>query len=397
MYWLLDNVVDSPHSGLNIHKPTFQQDGACYDIDNMLTHFDDFTYNNFFNIKLRNILPKDKIKCILTFTHMPLSTHMHLSSNIHYALRKDPNTYLVVMSVLEGVVTPEKFAADAAKLGLPKHKIIVLVSNLEVHMKVIDGIRYIAINFWESYSRHHHRLLPHASFVEPDEYNRNVPKKKKFLCLNRNIKPHRIWFYYSLVRNQMLNDGYISYHLPEIAPGDYQELGLHDNVMKWIPKSLHDDYKKHFNTKMNLRKLDKIKDMFVINYKESIKSFYMTSCVSLITESDHRLNFITEKTFKAIMHLHPFFIIGNPEQHTLLRKRGYETFEDLFGVDSVMNYEESVPLLEKLRNWDLQDLDHTVRKQYKDKLLYNQNHFLTRKISWNTITEAIEKAIHERL
>jgi hypothetical protein len=89
------------------------------------------------------------------------------------------------------------------------------------------------------------------------------------------------------------------------------------------------------------------------------------------------------------MNMHPFFIVGNPDQHTLLRQRGYETFEDLFGVPSITDYNSASGSLLHLKQIDMSILKKTIRKKYFDKLLHNQQHLLTRKISWNTIVQQL--------
>ena len=93
------------------------------------------------------------------------------------------------------------------------------------------------------------------------------------------------------------------------------------------------------------------------------------------------------------MNLHPFFIVGNPQQHELLRERGYHTFEDLFGVNKVTNFVEAQAMWKHIKNYDIDVLKRTVRRKYYDKLLHNQQLFLSRKISWNDITDNLIEAV----
>ena len=142
------------------------------------------------------------------------------------------------------------------------------------------------------------------------------------------------------------------------------------------------------------RKLDVLNKVEVINYGNSIKSYYNDSILSVITESDSHKNFITEKTYKAIMNLHPFFIIGNPEQHSLLRARGYETFEELFGVSVVSDYTQAMKLWHNIKNTRIDLLKTKIKNEYFDKLIHNQKLFLSRKISWNTIVDSIVELVN---
>tara|TARA_R100000734_G_C3284629_1_gene77569 strand:- start:429 stop:872 length:444 start_codon:yes stop_codon:yes gene_type:complete len=144
---------------------------------------------------------------------------------------------------------------------------------------------------------------------------------------------------------------------------------------------------------MYTRKLDILDTLNVINYNDTLKPFYNDSVVSVVTESDSTKNFITEKTYKAIMNLHPFFIVGNPEMHTLLRARGYETFEELFGLTQVTNYRHAMVLWHKLKTTDLQILKKKVKEEYLDKLIHNQNLFLSRTVSWKDIKNNLETVL----
>jgi hypothetical protein len=94
------------------------------------------------------------------------------------------------------------------------------------------------------------------------------------------------------------------------------------------------------------------------------------------------------------MNLHPFFIIGNPEQHSLLRARGYETFEELFGVSVVSDYTQAMKLWHNIKNTRIDLLKTKIKNEYFDKLIHNQKLFLSRKISWNTIVDSIVELVN---
>ena len=311
-YFLLDNVLDAPHGGLMVKKNS----NANTIVENMLGHFDDFSYKNFYNTNKIDLLPQNSIKFVLSFLHMPTENTPQLSRLAVEKINNDPNVYLVVMSVYEYIIAPQKLAIALSKIGIKREKVIALTSNIEEHGKRLEGVTYYAINFWESYSRFHLKLLPSTGFITKDERlaSLNVAEKK-FISLNRNVKPHRIWFYYSILKNEMLNQGHVSYHLPRIDSQTYKFIANSEFVKDQIPKSLHEDYEITKIRKMTLRKLDTLNDKVVINYNDTTKPFYMDSLVSYVTESESDKNFITEKTFKTIMNLHPFFIVGNPDQH----------------------------------------------------------------------------------
>lgn len=312
-------------------------------------------------------------------------------------INSDEKCYLVLMSCLEYHVNVEALNRELNAAKIPPNKVIVLTSNIECHKEVINGVKYICINFWESYSRFHQKLLPKSPVAHIPKMRKNIKgANRKFLCLNRNVKPHRIWFYYALVKQQMLEQGHVSYHLPKINSKDYNMLCNGDWVLKRIPPALHNDFKVTNARLMYPRLLDKLDNVSIINYGDEISPYYADSAMSIVTESDATKNFLTEKTFKAIVNLHPFFIIGNPDQHTLLRSRGYHTFEELFGVDVVQDYDSAVKMLTYLKNTDLNLLKKNIEKNYLDKLVHNYNNFFKRKIKWTTIVQEIFDATQRK-
>ena len=389
-YFLVDNILQTPYSGLTFDLPG---DKNHRPFDYMFGHYDDFTYSNFYHINHLHFLDKDTKKFILNIVHMPEWVTLQPSKKTLKLLRNDPTVFYCLVSVTECIIKPKELRREIDKHKIPPNKVVVLCCDLEAHNKTLEGIKYISINFWESLSRHQHRTLPQVSLTHPDEFDIDKATKK-FLCLNRNIKPHRIWLMYSILRSNIINEGYVSYNLPEVDSAEHDACAKSHHTLKRIPEELHSDFKMALVREMYNRKLDVLNKVEVINYGNSIKSYYNDSILSVITESDSHKNFITEKTYKAIMNLHPFFIVGNPEQHSLLRARGYETFEELFGVSVVSDYTQAMKLWHNIKNTRIDLLKTKIKKEYFDKLIHNQKLFLSRKISWNTIVDSIVELVN---
>lgn len=395
-YFFFDHVKNWPHDSLHIQKGNKAYLNEWYPVDNYLSHFEEFGYNNFYNTKNIHLLDPHAYKFVLNFIHMPIKTDFSISKESVYMLNNDPKCFLILMSCLEYVIAPEELQKTVESYSIPLNKVIVLCSNLEAHGQKINGIRYVCINFWESYTRFHHRILPNVPIADPSKKREHIYNaSRKYLCLNRNIKTHRVWFYYSLVKQEMLDQGHVSYHLPTLDSAEYTNISNSHWVLKRIPEELHNDYKIVNARKMYPRKLDRLETEAIINYNGGIENYYKDSLLSFVTESDATKNFITEKTYKAIVNLHPFFIIGNPEQHLLLRQRGYHTFEELFGVDSVTDYNSAVEMLTHVKSYDLNRLKKIVEKNYFDKLVHNQRNFFTRKVTWTSIVKEIFNAIEK--
>jgi hypothetical protein len=396
-YFLLDNVRDWPHSGLVVQKGQNTKTEHTIPVDNLLSHFSEFSYTNFYNSNKDYMLEPHAYKFILNFIHMPQSTEFSITQQSVQMLRENPKAYLILMSCHEYVITPEQLAKTLERYKIPVNKTIVLCSNLEAHGKFINGVYYICINFWESFSKYHHKFLPNVPVANINKKIKQIKSaNKKFICLNRNVKPHRIWFYYALIKQNMLDQGHVSYHLPKIQPNDYKTFTTSHHVLKRIPAALHEDFKITNMRKMYPRMLDKLNTEAVINYGSSIEEYYQDSLLSFVTESDSTKNFITEKTYKAIANLHPFFIIGNPAQHALLRNRGYHTFEHLFGSDGVMDYEQATAMLQHVNSYEMSVLKRTLERNYFDKLVHNYQNFFNRNITWKSIVEEIFNAIEKK-
>ena len=394
-YFLIDQVNPNPHSSLQTSR--YHNAGYKYwDVDNMLGHFSGFSYDNWVNVNKAYLLG-DGYKFIFSFVHMPVTFTPALSGDALKLLHTDDNTFLVLMSTLEGIVTHDELQRALKKLQIPLRKVIVLHSNPEYHDYKKDNMTYLCINFWESYARWQLKMMPDTDIITPTERWKSVSSaSKKFICLNRNIKPHRIYTMYALIKTGMIEEGHVSYHLPTINPKEYKDFTNDYLCLKNIPIAMHKDFKQSVAREMFPRKLDTLNKTHIINYTKSLKPFYKDSICSIVTESDHRMNFITEKTFKAIVNMHPFFIIGNPDQHTMLRARGYETFEDFFQTSAVQKYKDANYLLTALKQKDLQKLKNEYKKIYHEKCKHNFELFWKRKVLWQDIVNEIIRSAKEK-
>lgn len=71
---------------------------------------------------------------------------------------------------------------------------------------------------------------------------------------------------------------------------------------------------------------------------------YFKSAIEIIGESSSDINFITEKTSRAISYGKPFMIIGRKEMHSKLRELGFKLFENIidYSFDEIEDLEERV-------------------------------------------------------
>jgi hypothetical protein len=159
------------------------------------------------------------------------------------------------------------------------------------------------------------------------------PKPKKFLMYNRNTsRLHRPWFVKQLYDNNLLKSGYVS-----LIQNDEFEERLNKDITKIheldLTKSdmdgLVNSYKSFYP--LNIDETDGERIAWLHNYLSRRKEYEETYFTIVgETNAEAQYLFITEKTLKPIMNLHPFFIVGNPYTIKYLKKLGFNTFSDFW-------------------------------------------------------------------
>ena len=231
----------------------------------------------------------------------------------------------------------------------------------------------------EVYYRYLHVL--EDSYVK--EHNLE-PRSKKYTCL---IRANKIWrkiyasFMYQL---NILDQGYFSFT-------NYQYETTHtglDDIDQW------QDYDDTLETDLLSFELqtpircDDLSDHQHNNHKLVDHRFYQDSYFNFVVEThfDNDTIFLTEKTFKPILNLQPFVIIGNPGSLNLLHKLGYKTFGDVIKetYDGETDHRQRMSDLLKM-SYDITRLSHKhhIRIQHliAETLHHNQSLFLSPKIN----------------
>jgi len=190
------------------------------------------------------------------------------------------------------------------------------------------------------------------------------PTHFKYVYLNYNRKPHRhrINFIQCLETYNLIDAGCVTlgkskYTLNEY-PDDYKQYGADDVVGDvGIPNDIY-----------SLGQID------VWN-----KSF-----INVVSETQFEFSknvFLSEKIFKPILGLRPFIINGSPGIYGILKRSGFDCFDDLFPVTKLQesqfdHYKFAIhsTICDCLVYYRQQDL-MTIYNQIKPRLLYNQNLF----------------------
>ena len=180
------------------------------------------------------------------------------------------------------------------------------------------------------------QLRSNNNLIVENEYdfsiqeNINFEKKEKyFLMYNRNSeRMHRPYFVNKLYENNLLEKGFISFFQNDYLDSflentkSYEQLQLDEDDIK----SIKTNYKKYTPLIIDNANSNEIANYHnFLSRKNEYENSYFTIVSETNAESDYC--FITEKTTKPIMNLHPFVVVGNPHTLNVLKKYGFKTFD----------------------------------------------------------------------
>lgn len=211
-----------------------------------------------------------------------------------------------------------------------------------------------------------------------EEYN------KKFINFNRKWRPHRPIFVALLIINDLVNHGYVSL--------------IENNNFTWdnFYKGNFDDYKLLYKELIDNQTLIRSKTPLIIDKSDldeylsddmKIHSYYEDTYFSIVSETHFKnteTKFITEKTLKPIMYLHPFLLIAPPFSLAALREHGYKTFHPFIneGYDTEINDEKRMLLIieetKRLCSLDINQIKEFINN-CKNICKFNYHFFMTNK------------------
>ena len=119
------------------------------------------------------------------------------------------------------------------------------------------------------------------------------------------------------------------------------------------------------------------------NHKLINKDFYSNAYWNIVVETHFKQQtvFLTEKTFKPILNMQPFIIVGNTGSLKMLKQLGYQTFSDIIDerYDDITNdidrMRELITVCFSIANRT--NKEHiNMQAMIKETLEYNQQHFI---------------------
>lgn len=209
------------------------------------------------------------------------------------------------------------------------------------------------------------------------------PRSYKYTCLMRADKIWRKVFASQLYKLGLTDDAYFSYTNYKYQTDSIEE----DSYKNWeaVSESLETDI-----ASFDLRipwQCDELDDNEHNNHKLINQEFYSNAYWNVVVETHFKQDtcFLTEKTFKPILNLQPFLLVGNHNSLGLLRHLGYQTFGDIIDesydeiTDSESRMRELVLTVYSLCGRGHADHMH-IMSLLLERLEYNQKHFMRPKV-----------------
>ena len=200
-------------------------------------------------------------------------------------------------------------------------KIVDAIQQSGVPYILIGNASHCRIDFWA--------MVCDLHFQNYEEKDLEVePTARKYICLNRKPHPHRVAIVNALISAELQDQGFVSLGLP----GD--RAIIIDETFE-DSQGIKDEYG-------NLGVDETFVSRKIRNDIFSIGSLHIwnNSLLCLVSETEfanaYPNNFFTsEKTFKPIIGMRPFFIYGQAPLRQYLKDSGFDIFDDIFDYSSI--------------------------------------------------------------
>lgn len=220
--------------------------------------------------------------------------------------------------------------------------------------------------------------LDGIDFQEQIDYKRADPLKiKTYNCLQKRLRPHRIWVYKYLYDNGLLDQGLVSMNRFEGLSTEFEgQLILNEEVARLnepLPLILYG----HNNNEHG--------DRYYID--RIVPQVHYDSWVSVISEAsigDSELTlFLSEKAFKPIACSHPFIFMGNRHSLAKIREMGYKTFSGFIdeSYDELPTWQRMAAVIDAVKKISAIDNKVAWYEEMRPILEHNKRVLMNR-VSW---------------
>ncbi len=179
-------------------------------------------------------------------------------------------------------------------------------------------------------------------YIYTYERKENIPivREKKFLHLNRRVRPHRVFFTSLLREKNLIGEGLVScFYNDDI--GDNYDRGYKE-LMQILPpgSTIQKEFEAGYAKILpELPYIVDTTDNYFNHAATMAPNLYERTYFSLVSETFYFNTknfglddavFFSEKAFKPMSQLHPFILIARPGSLRALRSIGYKTFGKWF-------------------------------------------------------------------
>lgn len=222
-----------------------------------------------------------------------------------------------------------------------------------------------------------------SDIVRESDLDKAKMRPKKFLCFNRTMRPHRYYLAYIAKKYNLFQNGIFSF---------LNNQNDKKNVKNWIENFLQTSIS---NSELNdvFSFMPYEIDTMHLSPNERMgfttdankKDFYLNTYIHLISETSFFAPiidepFFSEKTFRPIINLQPFIMIGDYGSLRVLKELGFKTFDPF--IDESYDLEtDSIKRMRMIENeilkFNAMPIEQIHEWYYSiiDILVYNRNHF----------------------
>ena len=206
-------------------------------------------------------------------------------------------------------------------------------------------------------------------------------RDKKFLMLNRRLRPHRIYSTCLFNKLNILDQFLISYDVTsmQLFEMDGENISMHIEDTEYA-KVLSEEFARLKNESPK-RTIDfeDLENVWGFNFEN--KEPYLDSYIHITSETNFFEigGYFSEKTWKPMGHLQPFIFMGPANALTELKKLGFRTFAPFIDesydneLDPELRFKMIMAEIERLSKMDINEIHNWYKTIFNSILLHNQN------------------------
>ena len=308
---------------------------------------------------------------------------------------------------------------SCASYNIPKEQILLITCGKHSHY--LEDVNLLHLNYY-ALELNYKIKLGYMSFLK----KLSVKKEKHFICANSRIRPHRYHLVYELYRNDLLKHGYVSCQSfdswfsqfpSEIFQGNINSLTKklqEDNVNIAEFMTFYNTLPYYIDMLNDENAIENLSSSWITNHRKSlgrigqndklnhISTYYERAVMDIITESnrsDKNVNFLSEKTFRTIMHKMPFIISGDKGIHNELTRHGFKLYDMLFdySFDNYDSYiDRNIAIISQLKKYcdmPIEDFYNRTRQDDVQEVIEHNYKVLESNSIWNEFANKLKTQI----